>query len=52
MKADHDSKHAKKDVYGNVTATNQNGIDAKGKPIKKAWRFGDSLSDVVPTKTA
>jgi len=49
--ADHDNKHAIKDSYGNVTAKDQNGIDAKGRPIKKkAWQFGDSLADVTPTK--
>ncbi len=46
MDADYDKKHATKDGYGNVTAKNQAGIDAKGKP----WRFGDSLTDVKPTK--
>lgn len=50
--ADIDSKHATKDAYGNVTAKDQGGIDAKGKPKKKAWQFGDSLKDVKPTKTS
>lgn len=49
MDADHDKKHATKDEYGNVTANNQAGIDAKGKP-RKSWQFGDFLKDVRPTK--
>ncbi len=35
-----DSKHATKDEYGNITAKNQNGIDAKGKPVS------DFLADI------
>ncbi len=46
MDADHDEKHATKDEYGNVTADNQNGVNAKGKP----WKFGDSLAEVKPDK--
>ncbi len=51
--ADFDPEHATSDEYGNVTAKNQNGVDAKAKPIKsdnKNWQFGDSLADVKPTK--
>lgn len=50
MKADYDKNHATKDGYGNVTANDQNGIDVKGRPRKKSWRFGDSLKNVKPTK--
>lgn len=31
-----DSKHAVRDGHGNITARNQNGIDAKGRPRKSA----------------
>ncbi len=48
--ADIDKKHATKDAYGNVTARNQYGLDAKGRPRKEAWKFGDSLADVKPDK--
>jgi hypothetical protein len=54
---DYDRKHADADAYGNVTAKNQNGIDADGKPIKvkgptsDKWEFGDSLADVKPIKS-
>lgn len=53
--ADIDKKHATKDGHGNVTANDQHGLDATGKPRKsdnKTWQFGDSLVDVKPTKTA
>lgn len=53
-KPDHDKKHATTDKLGNVTAKNQNGIDAKTKPRKGPtsdnWKFGDSLKDVKPDK--
>ena len=53
MNASIDKKHATKDSHGNITAKNQNGIDAKGKPIKnKTWQFGDSLADVKPDTVA
>lgn len=49
--ADFDKKHATKDAYGNITAKNQHGIDAKARP-RKSWRFGDDLfaDSVTPTK--
>ncbi len=45
--AEHDSKHATKDAYGNVTAKDQHGLDHKGKPRKKSdnWKFGDPPAD-------
>ena len=51
--ADFDKKYAVRDKYGNITAKNQDGIDAKAAPRKsdnKLWRFGDSLSGVKPNK--
>lgn len=52
--ADFDPEHATSDNYGNVTAKNQDGIDAKARPLKSPtpdnWQFGDSLADVKPTK--
>ena len=33
-KPDYNKKHATTDRFGNVTAKNQNGIDAKGRPIR------------------
>ncbi len=46
-----DKKHAVSDEYGNVTAKNQHGIDAKARPRKSDnWKFGDSLKDVKPDK--
>jgi hypothetical protein len=49
---DYDKKHADADAYGNVTAKNQHGLDADGKPRKTSdnWKFGDSLADVKPAK--
>ena len=55
MKAEYDKNHATKDGHGNVTANNQNGVDAKGRPRKsdnKNWRFGDSLKNVKPKPSA
>ncbi len=51
MNAEHDKNHAAKDKHGNITAKNQNGIDAAGKPLKKPWKFGDSLADIKPEKS-
>ncbi len=50
---DFDERYATKDKYGNITAKNQNGVDAKGRPLKvfiKPWRFGDSTANIKPTK--
>lgn len=42
-KPDHDKKHATSDELGNVTAKDQNGIDAKAKPRPKPSADGLGL---------